>query len=121
VRICEISPADAARALAGLEELDPRGMTTPQDLEAMTQRGRCFAILGEAGAVYVMHVRNGVCWVDAAKASGEIDMTQLLDTVITAQAAGLRAVACQTKRPGLVKKLERHGWKVSGWVMRKEL
>lgn len=118
----EIAPEGAAIALAGLEHLDPRGMTAAGDVQAMTRKGRCFALsTDDGGAVYVLTVRNGVCWVDAVKGAGDVDMVQLLDTVITAQSAGLRAIACQTKRRGLVKKLERHGWHVAGWVMRKEL
>jgi len=117
-----IAPAAAAVALTGLEGLDPRGMTTAADVAAMTRNGKCFmAVSGDSAAVYVLHVRNGVCFVDAAVGEGEVDLVELLDRAISCQAAGLDAIALQTKRRGLVKKLERHGYRVTGWVMRKEL
>jgi hypothetical protein len=97
-------------------------MTSTADLEAMTRTGRCFEIRGvQAGAVYVLSVRNGVVWVDALKGGGELDLVDLVDGVITSQAAGLEAIALQTKRRGLVRKLQRHGYRITGWVMRKEL
>lgn len=117
-----IAPASASLALAGCEDLDPRGLTSTADLEAMAQRGQCFEISGDqVSAVYVLSVRNGVCWVDALKGCGSVDLVELVDGVLMAQAAGLDAIALQTKRPGLVKKLQRHGYRVTGWVMRKEL
>lgn len=92
------------------------------DLEVMAERGQCFELSGDqASAVYVLTVRNCVCWVDALKGSGTVDLVELVDGVLTAQAEGLQAIALQTKRPGLVKKLQRHGYRVTGWVMRKEL
>lgn len=115
----EIDAATAARALAGCEGLDPSGMT--EGVEEVARRGRCFAIDGEARAVYVISTANGCAWVEAAKGEGPADLTRILDAVIAAQADGLRAIGCQTARPGLVRKLQRHGWTVAGWIMRKEL
>ena len=115
-----IAPDEAAQALAGCEGLDPRGLTSAADLIAMTKRGQCYALSGAVNAVYVITVRNGVAWVDALKGDGA-DATAAVDAVLTAQAAGLDAIALQTKRRGLVRKLQRHGYSVTGWVMRKEL
>jgi len=118
----QISPEVAAQALAGLESLDPRGLMAAGDVHAMACAGECFELEGDlASAIYVLRVRNGVAWVDAIKGAGEVDLVQLLDGVISAQAQGLEAIGLQTKRPGLVKKLQRHGYRVTGWVMRKEL
>jgi len=118
----EIAPQLAAQRLAGMEHLDPRGLTAPGEVAAMAGEGRCFEITGDAArAVYVLVVRNGCAWVQAARGEGRIDLTQLLDAVLTEQAQGLQALACQTARPGLVRKLQRRGWRVSGWVLRKEL
>jgi hypothetical protein len=118
----EISPAAAAIALAGCEDLDPRGLMAPGDVQQLVDKGRCFSLTGsQAGAVYVLTVRNGVVWIDALKGAGDVDLVELVDGVITAQSEGLEAIALQTKRRGLVRKLERHGYRVTGWVMRKEL
>ena len=117
-----ISAYAAALALSGLEGLDPSGLMVADDIPRMTKSGQCFEVVGEAAnAVYVLTVRNGVVWVDAVKGEGDLDVTALLDGVITAQAQGLEAIGLQTARRGLVKKLQRHGYRVTGWVMRKDL
>lgn len=118
----EIAPAAAAAALAGLEQLDPRGLMAPGDVQDLARAGRCFELAGDqAGAVYVLQVRNGVAWVDALKGAGGVDWVELIDGVVTAQAEGLSAIGLQTARPGLVRKLQARGYRVTGWVMRKEL
>lgn len=121
--LAEISPARASAALAGCEALDPRGMTSAADLEAMTRNGRCFELAGhQARAVYVLRTHNGVCWVDALKGCADgVDLVDLVDGLITTQAEGLDAIALQTRRAGLVKKLQRRGYRITGWVMRKEI
>lgn len=117
----QVEPAVAASALAGLSALDPRGLMADDDIEAMCRAGRCFAVEGDASAVYVVHVRNGMAWIDAATGGGDADLTAVLDGVITAQAQGLRGIACQTSRRGLVRKLQRRGYRVAGWIVRKDL
>jgi len=120
LKVRQLDADEAARRLAGVERLDPSGMTP--DAATLARSGRAYAVEGEgADAVYVVAVRNGVAFVVAAKGGGELDHTDLIDSVITAQARGLEAVACQTARPGLVRKLQRRGWRVTGWVLRKEL
>lgn len=112
---------EAARRLAGMERLDPRGLCGPGDIEAMCEQGQCFAVAGMVDAVYVLNVRNGVVWVDAIKGSGTIDVTTTLDAIVSEQAKGLNAIACQTPLRGMVRKLERRGFRVTGWILRKEL
>lgn len=119
--VTRIHPDIAALALASMEHLDPRGMTTADDIKSMCEGGQCFALTGAADAVYVLNVRNGVAWVEAAKGGGQIDLTHALDSVLTEQAKGLKALGMQTARPGLVRKLKKHGWCVTGWIMRKGL
>jgi hypothetical protein len=116
-----LAPADAATALAGCEDLDPRGLCVAGDIAAMCQAGQCFGLDGAASAVYVLTVRNGIVWVDALKGAGELDITAAVDEVLTAQAEGARAIGLQTRRRGLVRKLQQRGYRVTGWVMRKEL
>ncbi|HEV6968844.1 MAG TPA: hypothetical protein VK305_25890 [Roseateles sp.] len=116
----EISAEQAERRLAGLDALDPTGMTA--DVRDLARSGRAFAIEGDAGnAVYVVTVRNGCAWVTAAKGGGSVDLTEVLDRVLVAQSQGLRALGCQTARPGLVRKLKARGWQVTGWILRKDL
>lgn len=115
-----IAPDEAARRLAGCERLDPRGIATAADLVAMCQAGQCFALDGAADAVYVLRVVNGMVWVDAARGSGPVDLTAAIDQLVSTQAAGLRGIALQTRRRGLVAKLQRRGYHVAGWIMKKE-
>ena len=117
-----ITAADATHALAGCEGLDPRGLMTAADIAPLAMHGECFAIDGQAAhAVYVVHVINGTCWVDALKGAGDTDITALVDAVLCDQANGLHAIALQTRRRGLVRLLQRLGYHVTGWVLRKEL
>jgi len=117
-----LAPTEAARALAGCEQLDPRGLCTPADIAAMCERGQCFGIEGAAQAVYVLQVRNGVVWVDALKGDGAgVDLVQLVDNVLNEQARGARAIGLQTARRGLVKQLQRRGYAITGWIMKRDL
>lgn len=115
-----IAPDDAARALAGIDALDPRGLMDAAGLHELAQRGQCFALTGAADAVYVVHVRNGVAWIDAFKGTGP-DLVAVLAELIEHQAEGCHAVAFQTARPGLVRKASRHGYRVTGWILSKGL
>lgn len=120
--VARIGAARAALALRGMEGMDPRGLCDGGALQAMCDAGECFeAQAGAAKAVYVLTVANGVCWVDALVGSGGGDLVEAVDSVITGQAKGLRAIGLQTMRPGLVRRLERLGYRVTGWVMRKDL
>lgn len=117
-------PASAAAArLAGLHELDPRGLMAADDVLPMCESGKCMALAGDGvEAVYVLRVINGAVWIDAAAGQGgPHDLCELLDAVLTVQAQGMRHLAMQTARPGLVRKLKRQGWTVAGWIMRKDL
>ncbi len=117
-----IAAEEAARRLAGVAELDPSGVAA--SAAELTRHGQAFAIESEGGsAVFVVAVRNGCAFVVAAKGEGVIDMTAVLDHVVTRGATndGCTSVALQTARPGLVRKLQKRGFRVTGWVLRKDL
>lgn len=118
-----IEPAQAAQALRGLAGMDPLGIMEQRDIEDMAARGQCFEVAaGQARAVYVLKVEHGIASVEAAAGQGHgIDMVEVLDGVICAQAQGLREVTCQTARPGLLRKLKRHGWELRGYIIGKKL
>lgn len=124
--VCDpITAQAAARALAGLSRLDPRGVMTEGDIDAIGEGADCLRVTRWDGprllgtAVMVMRAENGVAWIDAAKGTGE-GMTAALDAVAHewARRAGCTQVGCQTARPGLRAMLEKAGWSVTGWVMR---
>ena len=108
--------------LAGCERLDPSGTTSAQDLDAMAERGQCFAAeSGDSSAAYVVRVINGVAWIIAAKGDGTAPWRKLLLPMIEAQAAGCEAVGFQTARKGLVKAAQAQGYEITGWILRKRL
>jgi len=119
--IWAMSPEDAMDKLGDMTQLDPRGAMTMDDMRALVEGGRCFGMSGAANAVWVLRDMGAVCWVDALRGAGSVDVTDIADRVITEQARGFEALAMQTARPGLRRKLERRGWRVTGWVMRKDL
>lgn len=115
-----IAPADAARALAGMESLDPAGAMDQAELQAMCERGVCLRLeQGDQAAVMVIKDQGPVLWISALRGQG-------LTTAIAAgehiaRANGKTAIAFQTKRPGLVRQMQRRGYRVSGWIMTKEM
>ena len=122
LNIRAISPAEAMQRLGDMSHLDPRGAMTMDDMRALVEGGRCFALDSASGAaVWVLRDMGAVCWVDALRGAGSLDMTDIADKVMTEQARGFEALAMQTARPGLRRKLERKGWRVTGWIMRKDL
>lgn len=125
IEVRPIPAPQAAHQLVGLARLDPRGMLSDADIPAMCDRGECFELVAADGrlrAVYVLEVRNGVAWVSALAGSGQgLDVCQVFDGVTTRQAAGLQRLAFQTARPGLVRKMSGFGYRVTGWIMVKEI
>lgn len=114
-----ITEAEAVALLGDMSAFEPVGL--PLDMAELVRGCHCFRIDGAASAVYVMRDRGDVAWVEAAKGRGSVDVTEVLDQAMTAQARGFRRLAMQTKRAGLMRKLTRRGWTVAGWIMMKEL
>lgn len=122
---------DAAR-IAYAKAFDARTDTTSGlvDMESCLGRGQLFEVKVEGRIVaryalqFVSCDNGGEVWVTAA-AGGlpGVDLVQSLTPHIARQAAdaGARAVSVSTKRRGLVKKLQRAGWKLEAYVLRKEL
>lgn len=122
VHLSRIKPEFAAALLAGCERLDPAGRTGLGDIEALTARGQCFVASALDGqAVYVLDVHNGVAQITACKGSGPVDWSAVLLPTIEAQAKGCKAVTFQTKRRGLVRRAEKQGYRVTGWILTKDL
>ena len=119
-RVVTLTPDAAAARLAGLAGLDPRGMATEADTLAMCQSGLCLEVSDPTGAaVIVVEVVNGVAWINAAGGGGG----QNLCPAINAAVAGLGAtsVGFQTQRRGLVRRAERLGYHVAGYILRRKL
>lgn len=85
----------------------------------MCDAGRCFEVIeGEGRAVIVLTYANGVTWVEAAAGEGGADLTRAIDEALRHIGAG--AVGFQTKRRGLVARCEKLGYRVAGYIMRRE-
>lgn len=113
---------EAVRRLVGVAALDPSGVTSGDD--ELTRHGHAFEVAGEGGsAVFVVAIRNGCAFVIAAKGGGEFDLTAALDQAVTQGAInkGCKSIGLQTARRGLVKKLGRRGYRVTGWIMKKDI
>jgi hypothetical protein len=121
MKVQRIQAHEAAAVLAGLDAMDPRGIMTPEDIVAMCEVGQCFRVSGAVDAVYVIQVQNGVAWVDAAKKTGEGDACVGIEAVLVQQAKGLKSMATQTAHAGLVHKLKKQGWRITGWILKKDL
>lgn len=124
VTLTRLQARQAAAWLRGLEHLDPRGVMTPGDVLDMCERGLCFhAGMHSGEAVYVLHVdrQRGHVQVMAALGAASTDLTATVLPIIEAQAAGMRRVTLQTRRRGLVRKLQRHGYTVRGWILGKDI
>lgn len=123
IRLSKLDAHTAAALLGSVPALDPSGMSTPASLIDTAHGGECFAATSDTGgqAVYVVRVENGVAWVDACQGTGATDWSATLLTIIEKQAHGLKAVGFQTARPGLVRKAKKQGYRVAGWIMKKEL
>ena len=85
----------------------------------MCQAGECLAVTaGNGSAVIVVTRANGVTWIEAAAGEGGADLTKAIDDAMRHIGAGV--VAFQTKRRGLVARCERLGYRVAGYIMRRD-
>jgi hypothetical protein len=117
----DVSPEAAARAMASLVRRDPRGMLTEGEVLESCRAGKCVRVKGESGsAIVVLLQANGVLWVEAAQADGATEgMSEEIDELLCK--SGAKAIAFMTERRGLVRRAERRGYRVAGYVMKKEL
>ncbi len=126
VTVREVSAGEAGPILAPVT----RYATTDETVEQVAALGRCYVIEqdGRPVAGYVLQRQGDECFVLAAAGSVDFDLTDFGLRLIEAHAVGLASVAFQTRRPGLVKKAARLGYRIAGRVknghgviMRKEL
>lgn len=115
------SREQAARAYAPFAaRLDPTGSGTPESWAAF---GQSFVLETDTGrGVFSMdttHSGGECCWVDAAAGTGT-GLTEAGIAIVEqkAKAAGCRRVAFQTMRRGLVRRVRRLGYQITGTVGR---
>lgn len=127
-----IRPAqDLARAfelLGRAAALDVNGPGSAQDL---AQGAAVFELTDPAGAIvgaFALRVDSfadgPLVTVTAAGGEGAHGATEAMAAWVEQQARGrigARAITCSTQRRGLVRKLQRAGYRVAGYVMQKDL
>ena len=115
-----IPAAQAAQALAAMAHLDPRGLATPADVAQACQDCEALEVLdGQGGrAVVLVAKANGMHWIEAAAGEGGANLCATITEAL--DASGARSIGFQTKRRGLVRRAERLGYRVCGYIMRRD-
>lgn len=116
-----LSEADAAQAVSKAALYDPRGTSTPESLAAV---GPAFALHTTDGVGAFVVKKNGIqLWVEAAVGQSPDDLTDMGMSIIEemARKADCTEVAFQTARTGLVKKATQNGYRVTGWILKKDI
>lgn len=87
-----------------------------------------FQVQGERGEMigayalgYSEHDAGRVAWIRAAGGASGVDLTRLLVPAIEGQATGAMQLAIHTRRAGLVRKLLKQGYEITGVTLRKAL
>ncbi|MFN3812158.1 MAG: hypothetical protein ACK4S6_16255 [Roseateles asaccharophilus] len=120
---------DRARALALLELAAAHDVSGPSSAAELAEGAALFDLVRDGQAVGAFALRvdrypsGTVMTVTAAASQAGQDATACMDAWLVDQArrhVGARAITCQTRRPGLVRKLQRAGWRVAGFVMQKD-
>lgn len=130
--IATIEPGrlDEAALIAYEKAFDERRDTTGGlgDMRACLSRSQLFEVKlgGKVVARYALEqvqADKGVeVWVTALAGNVPgVDLVSALAPYIERQCARADCLTMQTRRRGLVKKLEREGWEMSAYIMRKKL
>lgn len=96
---------------------------TVPDMASLAAQGQCYAVYEheQLRGAYVLKAIGGECWVLAAAGRAEFDLTAVLADVINQQAQQFKTIGFQTARRGLVKKAQRHGYEIAGYILRKRV
>lgn len=121
--VAQVIPADADAILPWLKVCEP-DLRQGDQLPEVIAGSRCFLLRVDGRDVFAWAVSRvgDELWIDAAagKAPG-YDLTAAGLAIVEAQAAGLETVGFLTRRPGLLKKAQRLGYQVDGWILRKRI
>jgi hypothetical protein len=84
--------------------------------------GGCIYFVLENDFAYALKRCGSELWVQAAGGRSAQDLTKVGLAKIESQAAGLyESVGFQTRRRGLVRKAQREGYEIDGYIMRKKI
>lgn len=115
----ELTPVSREHAAQAFQNVpDPTGKSTPESLAA----GPAFELRTSGGSgVFSLERCGNSLWVTAASGRADDDLTAIGLELIeeTARQAGCDEVGFQTARPGLVRKAQKQGYQVAGWILKK--
>lgn len=123
-QVQELSREAAVQAFAPVVRRDPDGLATAENVAAA---GLAMRLSVEGGQLVLVLDRRGDCgrqlWIEGAVGEGSADLTAagLRFVEETGRHAGCAEVAFQTSRRGLVRKAERLGYQVHGFILRKAI
>lgn len=100
-----------------------------QSLDYLLTLGQCFKLMDGAGKIlgaYILKIDGAELWIALGAGRAEVDLTAAGLALIEAQGRQFDSIGFKTKRRGLVKKAEKHGYTVAAsndgiYTMRKKL
>jgi hypothetical protein len=104
------------------------GLRPPVDcdtLDNIAAYGQCFALdTGRGACAFVLRKKGDVLWIDAAAATRPgagvtEDGMQLAEAI--ARQTGCTQIAMETNRRGLLRKTQKNGYVVAGYILKKAL
>jgi hypothetical protein len=123
-QVTELTRDQAVAALARAARHNADGLATPENV---ADAGMTLRLDVDGGHAVMVLTRRGAggrqLWVEGAVGGGDVNMTAIGLRFIedTARYAGCSEVAFQTSRRGLVRKTQRLGYQVQGFILRKAL
>jgi hypothetical protein len=87
------------------------------DIDSVLAGAVCIKMEDDAGRIvgaYVLHAEGPVLWVRAAAGRASIDLTQVMAALLERQGREFDEIGFQTQRPGLIKKAQALGYRVTG-------
>lgn len=122
IKLTRIAPEQAAAMIEAARVVDFASGATPA---AIVDGGECLELRdGDNRAALVLKKHGNQLWVSAfAAPQASRGLTDIARHAVEelARQAGCRRVAFQTERPGLVRAARRAGYRVSGFILEKDL
>lgn len=119
--------------IATIEEVAPllRSLDSPKadrdglyPIEPIMRNGQCWKVT-ENGVITgaLVTIEDGrELWVTLAAGRSDADLTEIMAQHLERTAAGrFDSIGFQTERRGLVRKTQRHGFELAGYIVRKRL
>ena len=112
--------ACAPEEVRALLEAMPAEKVGHADFAGILEAGQCFKVIDQAGATvgaYVLRAKGSEVWISAAAGRAGVDLTAGMFALIEQQSGQFDSIGFQTKRRGLVKKAQRHGYEIAVYIM----